>query len=111
MNLFASDRIEPSNIKFPKGFDKLEWTVAKTYEEFCALYEKNDVKNVVIDSSAKGNNLPLRFTIGLTEITCDKHIKLPTLLVVGTNESAKKSIQEHLAKAKRWIEINSSRGR
>ena len=106
MNIFASERIEPSAIKFPRGFDKLEWTVAKTYADFCKLAETNNVNNVVIDSAAKGENIALRCAIALTEITCDKHTKLPTLMVVGNDSKVKKQIEDHLARSKRWIDIN-----
>ena len=106
MNLFASERIEPSAIKFPKGFDKLEWTVAKSYGEFCKLAENNNILNVVIDSASKSESIALRCAIALVEITCDKHTKLPTLMIVGNNAAVKKSVEEHIAKSKRWIDIN-----
>lgn len=106
MNIFASDRIGPANVKFPKGFDKLTWTHIKNYTQLCDALKANSVGAIVLDSSASGNMNARICSYALTEITCDKHTNLPSLLVVGTDQGVKVQVDNIIAQAKRWIDLN-----
>jgi hypothetical protein len=106
MNIFASARLKPENIKFPKAMSKVAWTVVDTYNEFCKLMETNPVSNVVLDAFANEGISGIKCAYALTEITCDKHITLPTLLIIGPDTSMRKTIEDHIANSKKWIDIN-----
>jgi hypothetical protein len=105
MNIFASDRIKPENVKFPKGMENLVWKVVSSYREFCETLA-NDSKSgvVVLDAHTSDNISGMRCAYALTEITCDKHINLPTLVVIGPDTEMKTNIQEHLNRSQKWID-------
>jgi hypothetical protein len=106
MNVFVSARIAPANVRFPKGFDKLKWEHINTYADYCKAIETNPIGSVVLDSSDYSDTNAARCAKALTEVTCDKKTRLPDLLVVGTDEAIKGVVTEHLAKSKRWIDLN-----
>lgn len=111
MNIFASDRVKPENVKFPKNMVKLEWKVVTTYDEFCKVMENDKLVGTVVLDATEGESISgLKCSYALTEITCDKHNPLPTVMIIGPDQEMKSKIEEVIAKSKRWVDIARSRG-
>jgi hypothetical protein len=105
MNIFASERIKPANIKFPKGMDKLEWEHVETTSSFDANFAATKVGHVVIDCFHGENINGLRVAKAIVELSIDKHQPLPTLLLVGPDQNMRKEIETYISNSKRWIDI------
>lgn len=110
MNIFASDRIKPENIKFPKKLESLDWTVVTTYVEFCDVMEKaSKTTTVVLDAFVGKEITGQGCAYAMCEIAYDKHQDLPVVMIVGPNQIMQNKIQDIIARSKRWIDINKGR--
>lgn len=115
MNIFIDDWRNPTDIKWPKALAKTEWTVVRSYREFCKVAETAkkidivsfdyDLKNSYgEDEKENALNNGMNCIGALVEICIDKRQKLPTCVVHSAHPKGRKEMEDKIKyMSSRWF--------